>query len=170
MTSRVFNVLFLCAGNSARSIMAEAVMNRYGSGRFRAFSAGIAPTGEVDPLTLETLKLHDLPLESLRSKYWKEFASPSAPRMDFVISVCEPPAAEVWMGLPGNPVRAHWHIADPAAVNGNILERRNAFRRTLRELENRVRLFVLLRHDENVEPSRFMQSYGAPAVQAAPHG
>lgn len=84
--------------------------------------------------------------------------------MDFVISVCEPPDAELWMNWPGDPVRAHWHIADPAAANGSLLDRRNAFRRALRELENRVRLFMLLRHDQSVEPSRFVRSYGAPAA------
>lgn len=164
MTSRVFNVLFLCVGNSARSIMAEALMNRHGAGRFHAFSAGNALAGEVDPLTLEILKLHGLPTESLRSKHWKEFATPCAPQMDFVISVCEPPDVELWMDWPGNPVRAHWHIVDPAAANGNLLDRRNAFRRALRELENRVRLFMLLRHDESMEPSRFVLPYGAPAA------
>lgn len=161
MTGKVFNVLFLCVGNSARSIMAEAIMNRHGGGRFRAFSAGTASSGEVDPLTLETLKLYGLPTESLQSRHWKEFATPSAPRMDFVISVCEPP---LWMSWPEGPVRAHWHIADPAAANGSLLDRRNAFRRALRELENRIRLFMLLRHDQSVEPSRFVQSYGAPAA------
>ena len=164
MTARVFNVLFLCVGNSARSIMAEALVNRYGAGRFRAFSAGIAPSREVDPFAIDTLKLHGIDTDSLRSKHWQEFVTPSAPPMDFIISVCEVPAPEIWMYWPGNPVKAHWRIADPAAIDGSVLERRNAFRRALRELENRVRLFLLLRHDEPRELSRFVQSYGAPSA------
>lgn len=162
MTQRVFNVLFLCTGNSARSIMAEALVNRYGDGRFRAFSAGIEPAGQIHPFTIGVLKGHGLPTESLRNKHWREFVTPEAPLMDFVISVCEVPPPEVWVSWPGNPVRAHWRISDPVHVEGGIPERSRAFDRALRELENRVRLFLLLRHDEDLRSPEIVQSYGPP--------
>lgn len=164
MTGKVFNVLFLCIGNSARSIMAEALVNRYGSGRFKAFSAGIEPSGEVHQFTIAMLKTKGLPTESLRSKHWREFATPEAPRMDFVISVCELPPPEVWLDWPGNPVRAHWRIADPVRAEETIAESRRGFERALRELENRVRLFLLLRHEEASQSPGLAQSYGPPPV------
>jgi protein-tyrosine-phosphatase len=146
MNDGTFNVLFFCVGDSAPSVIAEAVLNRVGKGRFRAFSAGTDPAGEVNPLTIEFLRLHGLPAEGLRNKSWTEFCTPSAPRIDFAISVCKRPPKEILAALPGNPVRAHWNISDPFAVEGGDLERRNAFRRAFRELENRIALFVLLRH------------------------
>jgi arsenate reductase (thioredoxin) len=146
MSEQCFNVLFLCKGNSARSIMAEALLNRFGSGRFTAFSAGVEPAKEVDPMALELLRLHGLSTETLRSKSWPELSASSAIRIDFVINVCEAPLTEVMAAFPGNPVRAHWRIRDPASATSTELERMNAFRVAFRELETRIRLFVLLRH------------------------
>lgn len=146
MGHSVLNVLFLCVGNSARSIMAEALLNRFGSGKFSAFSAGTDPTAQIHPLTLELLERHSLPIEGLRSKSWNEFTGPSAPRFDFVISVCERPEEAVWPWS-GDTVKAHWHITDPVGMEGSALERKNAFSSAFRELENRIKLFVLLRHD-----------------------
>lgn len=147
MAQRTLNVLFLCVGNSARSIMAEALLDRFGRGKFTAFSAGTHPTGEVHPLALELLRHHDFSCERFRSKPWTEFLGPTAPRLDFVISVCERPDDEVWNAWPYNTVKAHWRITDPATVEGSAIERRNAFRHTFRELENRIKLFALLRHE-----------------------
>ncbi len=136
------NVLFLCTGNSARSVMAEALLNHLGQGRFRAFSAGSRPKGELHPQTLEVLELSHLPTQGLRSKSWNEFAGPQAPRLDFVFTVCGSAAKEQCPFWPGHPMSAHWGVDDPAAVEGTLEERRRAFRRALRELDARIRLFV----------------------------
>ncbi|MET0213794.1 MAG: arsenate reductase ArsC, partial [Vicinamibacterales bacterium] len=138
------NVLFLCTGNSARSIMAEALANHPSlGGKFRAFSAGSHPRGSVDPLALEQLQRHHIDSDGLRSKSWDEFAQPSAPDLDFVITVCDKAAGEVCPIWPGRPVTAHWGLPDPAAVEGAD-ERLMAFRETLRALENRIKPFVSL--------------------------
>ncbi len=144
MTDRVFNVLFLCTGNSARSILGECLITRLGKGRFRGYSAGSHPKGEVHPLALEFLRRNRFDTEGLRSKDWAEFAVPGAPVMDFVFTVCDRAAAEVCPIWPGQPMTAHWGIADPAAVEGTEEERRKAFRRAYLELERRISLFVSL--------------------------
>ncbi len=142
-----YNVLFLCTGNSARSIMAEVLLNYWGRGRFRAFSAGSRPKGEVHPLTLETLSRSHLPAEGVRSKSWDEFSRPEAPPLDFVFTVCGNAAREKCPYWPGQPMTAHWGVDDPASVEGTIEEQRRAFNRALRELDARVKLFVNLPFD-----------------------
>jgi len=142
VTDPAYNVLFLCTGNSARSILAEALLNRWGHGKFRGFSAGSHPRGAVHPLALELLRKHGLPTEQLRSKAWDEFAAPGAPPLDFVFTVCDRAAAEVCPVWPGQPMTAHWGVEDPAAVTGEGAER--AFRSAFHVLEARIRLFVSL--------------------------
>ena len=147
MADRTYNVLFLCTGNSARSILAEALLNQRGQGRFRAFSAGSQPKGAVHPLALELLRQAGLPTAELRSKSWDEFAAPGAPPIDFIFTVCDNAAGEVCPIWPGKPMTAHWGIADPAAVEGTELEKAVAFRKAFKELEGRVKLFTSLRVD-----------------------
>ena len=142
MANRVYNVLFLCTGNSARSILAEAILNDRGRGRFRAFSAGSHPKGAVHPQALALLERLGLPTEGLRSKAWDEFARPDAPPLDFVFTVCDDAAGEVCPIWPGQPVTAHWGQPDPAAVEGSALEKANAFREAFRTLEERIDLFL----------------------------
>lgn len=142
--ARVYNVLFLCTGNSARSILAEALLNHWGKGAFRGFSAGSFPKGEVHPLTLELLRSLALPDAGLRSKSWSEFAPADAPKMDFVFTVCDQAAGEVCPVWPGNPITAHWGIPDPAAVEGTAAQKRAAFRDAYRRLDARIKLFVSL--------------------------
>lgn len=144
MTTPVYNVLFLCTGNSARSILAEQLLNHWGRGRFRAFSAGSYPKGQVHPIALAFLEHVKLPTEGLRSKSWDEFAQPGAPHLHFVFTVCDNAAGEVCPVWPGHPVSAHWGIADPAAVEGSDAERWQAFRNAFHELENRIKVFVSL--------------------------
>ena len=144
----VRNVLFLCTGNSARSIMAEALLNFRGKDRFHAFSAGSHPKGEVHPLALETLRRHGIPVGEVRSKSWNEFEAPDAPALDFVFTVCDRAAAEVCPIWPGQPMTAHWGLQDPADVAGTIDDRRRAFNRTFRELDARLQLFTSLRIDQ----------------------
>jgi len=144
MAERVYNVLFLCTGNSARSIFGERLIERWGGGRFRGFSAGSHPKGEVHPLALEILTRNNYLTDGLRSKDWAEFAAPGAPAMDFVFTVCDRAAAEVCPIWPGQPMTAHWGVADPAAVEGDEIARIMAFRRAFAELQNRVSIFVNL--------------------------
>jgi arsenate reductase len=141
---RVYNVLFLCTGNSARSVMGEVLLNRLGEGRFRAYSAGSTPKGQVHPLTLELLKTEGLPTDGLRSKSWDEFATPGAPTMDFVFTVCDDAAGEACPIWPGQPVTAHWGIDDPAAVSGTRIEQQAAFVKALRYMRNRIVAFTSL--------------------------
>lgn len=141
---RKYNVLFLCTGNSARSIFGEVLTNFWGEGRFCGYSAGSQPRGEVNPLTLELLRHLQFPAEGLRSKDWNEFARPGAPRMDFVFTVCAHAAAEACPLWPGQPMTAHWGIPDPAAAEGDDAQRMLAFRDAFRTLENRIKLFVNL--------------------------
>ncbi len=141
---RTYNVLFLCTGNSARSILAESLLNHWGQGRFRAFSAGSYPKGAVHPLALQLLERMNLPLEGLRSKSWDEFAAPEAPALDFIITVCDNAAGEVCPIWPGKPTTAHWGIADPAAAEGSDANRALAFSKAFAELEARIKLFTEL--------------------------
>jgi len=145
--SKPYNVLFLCTGNSARSILAESLLNQMGGGRFAAHSAGSFPKGRVHPLALELLDGLHLPTAGLRSKSWDEFAGPGAPPIDFIFTVCDDAAGEVCPVWPGRPVTAHWGIPDPAAVEGSEAVRRKAFRAALTALQARLRLFTALRLD-----------------------
>jgi protein-tyrosine-phosphatase len=144
MTDRVYNVLFICTGNSARSILAESILQKDGAGRFRAFSAGSQPKGEVNPLALKTLQAWDYPAEGFRSKSWEEFAVPGAPVMDFVFTVCDNAAGEVCPVWPGQPMTAHWGIEDPAAVEGLDVEKLRAFNTAFRYMKTRISLFTAL--------------------------
>lgn len=144
MTTPVYNVLFLCTGNSARSILAEQLLNHWGRGRFRAFSAGSYPKGQVHPMALAFLEHVKLPTEGLRSKSWDEFAQAGAPHLHFVFTVCDNAAGEMCPVWPGHPVSAHWGIADPAAVEGSDAEKWQAFRNAFHEIENRIKVFVSL--------------------------
>lgn len=141
---RIFNVLFLCTGNSARSIMAEAIMNREGMGRFRAFSAGSQPKGEVHPVALRLLAMLNHDVSSLRSKSWEEFAAPGVLQMDFIFTVCDNAASEICPVWPGNPVSANWGVPDPAAAVGSEAEVYVAFEDSYRMLRNRISLFTAL--------------------------
>ena len=143
-----FNVLFLCTGNSARSIMAEAILNAAGKDKFRAFSAGSHPTGSVNPLALELIEKNQLPNKGLRSKDWNEFSKPGAPFMHFVFTVCDQAAAESCPVWPGHPITAHWGIRDPTAVTGTNETKRKAFLNAYTELHRRISLFVNLSTDK----------------------
>lgn len=147
MTDRIYNVLFLCTGNSARSILAESAMNKLGEGRFRGYSAGSFPKGAVNPDALRLLERIDYPTDGLRSKTWEEFSRTGAPVMDFVFTVCDDAAGETCPIWPGHPMTAHWGIEDPSRVEGNDIERERAFVTALRYLENRIRLFLALPFD-----------------------
>jgi arsenate reductase (thioredoxin) len=144
MASGPFNVLFLCTGNSARSIMAETILNAADKSKFRAFSAGSHPTGIINPLTLEILEKNRLPTQGLRSKDWNEFSRPGAPVMHFVFTVCDQTAAEACPAWPGQPMTAHWGIRDPAAVQGTEEVKRKAFLTAFTELQRRIWLFMNL--------------------------
>jgi arsenate reductase len=142
METETYNVLFLCTGNSARSIMAEALLNHWGHGRFHAFSAGSHPKGQVHPLTLATLEGAHLPSDGVRSKSWDEFSRPGAPGLDFVFTVCGNAAKEECPYWPGQPITAHWGVDDPAAAEGSPEQQQRAFQRALRELDARIKLFI----------------------------
>jgi len=144
MTKPVYNILFLCTGNSARSILAEAILGRQGMGRFRAFSAGSFPKGAVHPATIALLEELDYDTDGYRSKSWDEFAKPGAPELDFVFTVCDNAAGEVCPAWPGQPMTAHWGIEDPAAVEGSEAEMEAAFIEAHRLLKNRIGAFVNL--------------------------
>lgn len=144
MAEKPFNVLFLCTGNSARSIMAEAIMNRVGAGRFKAYSAGSMPTGVVNPRALALLKAQNYLTGCVRSKSWEEFSGSDAPRFDFVFTVCDNAASEVCPIWPGQPMTAHWGVPDPAAVEGGEAQIGVAFANAYRMLNNRISLFVNL--------------------------
>jgi arsenate reductase len=144
MSARIYNVLFLCTGNSARSIMAEAILNHVGKGRYHAFSAGSHPAGKVNPFAIEQLKRASLPTDGYRSKNWSEFASPDAPPLDFVFTVCDNAAGEVCPVWPGQPMTAHWGIADPAAVEGSEEDKRHAFSAAYAQLNRRISIFTNL--------------------------
>ncbi|MEM7653812.1 MAG: arsenate reductase ArsC [Pseudomonadota bacterium] len=144
MEKSTFNVLFLCTGNSARSILAEAILNKVGMGRFKGYSAGSQPKGEVHPYALELLQTLKYNTDDLRSKNWDEFAKPDAPQMDFVLTVCDSAAAEVCPVWPGQPMTAHWGIPDPAAATGTEAEIRVAFSDAYRMMERRISIFINL--------------------------
>jgi protein-tyrosine-phosphatase len=144
MSERVYNVLFLCTGNSARSILAEGILAKDGAGRFQAFSAGSQPKGEVNPFALKVLESFGYPATGFRSKNWEEFSGPDAPTMDFVFTVCDSAAGEVCPIWPGQPMTAHWGIEDPAAVDGTDLEKETAFVKAQRYLKNRIVAFTNL--------------------------
>lgn len=144
MTDPVYNVLFLCTGNSARSILAESLLNHWGAGKFRGFSAGSFPKGQVNPLAVDLLQRMNLPAENFRSKSWDEFARPGAPPIDFIFTVCDNAAGETCPVWPGKPMTAHWGVADPAGVEGTDVEKAAAFRKAFKELETRIKLFISL--------------------------
>lgn len=141
---KIYNVLFLCTGNSARSIIAESIMRRDRAGRFRSFSAGSHPKREINPFALKVLKAANYPIDGMRSKSWLEFAGPDAPVLDFVFTVCDNSAGETCPVWPGQPMSAHWGIEDPAAAQGNDLEKESAFVSALRYLKNRISIFMNL--------------------------
>jgi arsenate reductase len=144
LPEKIYNTLFLCTGNSARSILSEAILNRVGKGHFRAYSAGSHPTGIVNPVALEILGERGYALSELRSKSWDEFAAPGAPALDFIFTVCDDAAGEACPAWPGQPMTAHWGLPDPAAFDGPAEEKRCAFRRTYVVLERRIELFTRL--------------------------
>ncbi len=144
MSERTFNVLFLCTGNSARSILGESMLRKDGAGRFHAYSAGSRPKGAVNPLALKVLDSYGYPIDGFRSKSWDEFAAPGAPIMDFVFTVCDSAAGEVCPVWPGQPMTAHWGIEDPAAVTGNDIDKERAFVQAFKFLRNRISLFLAL--------------------------
>jgi arsenate reductase len=144
MADRIYNVLFLCTGNSARSILAEVLINRWGQGKFKGFSAGSHPKGEVHPLALELLQSWGLPTKELRSKSWDEFAQPGAPNLDFVFTVCDNAAGEVCPHWSGQPMTAHWGMEDPATVEGPDAQKRRAFLQAASALESRIKIFASL--------------------------
>jgi len=148
MGKKTYNVLFLCTGNSARSILAEALIGRLGEGRFRGFSAGSHPKSAVHPLALELLQSLGYSTEGYRCKGWEEFARPGVPELDFVFTVCDDAAGEVCPVWPGSPVTAHWGVPDPAAAEGDDIARKRAFVSAYTQLEKRIRLFASLRIEE----------------------
>jgi len=140
----IYNVLFLCTGNSARSILAESILSKEGAGRFRSFSAGSQPKGQVHPMALKVLRAFNYPSEGFRSKSWQEFAKPDAPAMDFVFTVCDSAAGEACPVWPGQPMTAHWGIEDPAAVEGSDVQKEAAFVAAFKYLKNRISVFAAL--------------------------
>jgi protein-tyrosine-phosphatase len=169
MPERAYNVLFLCTGNSARSILAEAILNREGRGNFHAFSAGSQPKGRVHPYARDLLKKLNFDVSGLRSKSWSEFAAPGAPPLDFVFTVCDNAAGETCPLWPGQPMTAHWGVPDPAAATGNEAEIRVAFADTFRMLANRISIFVSLplRSIDRLALQRQLESIGSTKDSAA---
>jgi arsenate reductase (thioredoxin) len=143
-----YNVLFLCTGNSARSILAEAILNAEGRARFKAYSAGSHPTGKVNPFAIELLEQRRYPTDGLRSKNWEEFAVPGAPKLDFAFTVCDNAAGEICPVWPGQPISAHWGVDDPAAIEGSDEEKRKAFLKAFTVLQRRISLFASLQLDQ----------------------
>jgi arsenate reductase len=144
MTDRVYNVLFLCTGNTARSILAESILRKDGAGRFNSFSAGSHPKGVINPFAIKTLAAYGYPTEGFRSKNWEEFATLAAPKMDFVFTVCDNAAGEACPVWPGQPMTAHWGIEDPAAVEGLDIEKQRAFNLAFHYMKNRISLLLAL--------------------------
>lgn len=169
MSPMTYNVLFLCTGNSARSILGEVIADRFGLGKLKGFSAGSMPAGQVNPLTLKLLQEMKLPTEGLRSKNWSEFAAPGAPEMNFVFTVCDSAAAEVCPIWPGQPMSAHWGIPDPAAATGTEAERMKAFRLAFTTLKRRIELFASLpiASLDRMSLKRRMDEIGADAAASA---
>ncbi|WP_061286743.1 arsenate reductase ArsC [Herbaspirillum chlorophenolicum] len=163
---KTYNVLFLCTGNSARSIMAEALLNTMGKGRFNAYSAGSHPAGAVNPLALEQIHATGYPLNDLRSKSWDEFAAPDAPKMDFIITVCDNAAGEVCPIWPGQPISAHWGFEDPATATGTDEQKRAVFSKVARQIMTRVNIFASLPFHtlEKTSIKREMDAIGATPV------
>ena len=169
--ARIFNVLFLCTGNSARSILAEAYLNSASRGRFRAHSAGSKPGGHVNPFAIELLEKSRIDTTGLRSKSWDEFAQPGAPKMDFVFTVCDSAAAEPCPYWPGQPTTAHWGVPDPAAVVGSDEEKRKAFRNAMRVLSTRINLLLNLPVEklDRLALSKKLDEIGAAGREAVSH-
>jgi arsenate reductase (thioredoxin) len=169
MSDPVYNVLFLCTGNSARSILAECILNREGKGRFSAFSAGSQPKGQIHPYALDLLKKTNHPTAGLRSKSWDEFAEPGAPQLDFVFTVCDNAANEVCPIWPGQPMTAHWGVPDPAAAEGTEAERRLAFADAYRMLHNRISIFTSLpiRSLDRLSLQKHLDEIGRPLPKSA---
>jgi len=168
MTEKTYNVLFLCTGNSARSIMAEALVTTLGNGRFKGYSAGSQPGGTVNPLALEKVQKTGYSLDKLRSKSWDEFARPNAPHMDFIITVCDNAAGEVCPIWPGHPASAHWSFQDPAAVEGTDDEKRAAFDKVFRQMATRMHAFISLPLHKlnNVAIQQEIRKIGDPSIVA----
>ena len=168
-TSEIYNVLFLCTANSARSVIAEAVPNREGAGRFKAFSAGSQPAGSIHPYALDLLRNQNFPTGELRTKSWDEFAAPGAPEMDFVFTVCDNAAHEVCPIWPGQPMSAHWGVPDPAAVEGTEAVKRAAFAETMRFMHNRISTFVSLplRSLDRLALKKRLEEIGAGQTESA---
>ena len=164
MGERAYNVLFLCTGNSARSIMAESILNALGKGRFRAFSAGSHPAGKVNPLALELLEKNRYPTQGARSKGWDEFARRGAPALDFVFTVCDNAAGEACPVWPGTPITAHWGVPDPAAVEGKHTEKQRAFLDAFVALQRRIQLLVNLplANVDRLSVHKRLEEIGAP--------
>jgi arsenate reductase len=169
MTTKIYNVLFICTGNSARSIMSEAILNNLGRGRFIAYSAGSHASGTINPYALELIKSNHLPHEHLRSKSWDEFAQPEAPELDFVFTVCDKAAGEVCPLWPGQPMTAHWGIEEPSSVNGTEEEKRKAFSTAFRILHRRLSLFTSLPIDklDSLSLKRELDTIGTIQVDEA---
>ncbi|MFO6419286.1 arsenate reductase ArsC [Hylemonella sp. W303a] len=169
MNDKSYNVLFICTGNSARSILAEGILNEMGRGRFKAYSAGSHPKGSVHPLSLKTLAAHRIPTGGFHSKSWEEFAQPGAPVMDFVFTVCDQAAGEVCPVWPGQPVSAHWGQPDPAAVEGNEEAQERAFRAAFVTMKRRIELMLALPLDklDRLAIQQEVRAIGAPAREVA---
>lgn len=150
-TDKIYSVLFLCTGNSARSILGETILNRLGDGRFQAFSAGSQPAGQVNPFALKLLREYGYATQGLRSKSWVEFSGADAPQINFIFTVCDSAANEICPVWPGHPMTVHWGLSDPAAVEGSDLEIRAAFAETYRQLEARIKEFLALPIGDLVE-------------------